>query len=242
MSEPQNPSDPPSGGWPQQPGQQPGQQPRPQEPPPQGQPYPPPPDPAYQPPDYQQPAYQQPAYPPPDYQQPDYQQQGYQQPAYQQPYQQWQQQYAYPSGQRLGVVGLVLAFVGEALLMISLLGLDWTERADGITASFRDLTDAAKVPGAPGLTHAYFVWLGWVFVIATVLIAILANLPIGKAAGFFRLLGPLVALGGIAVTIFALKGDNSLGDVFDAVDIGFWVACGGFVVAGIGAAIGPRSS
>jgi hypothetical protein len=110
------------------------------------------------------------------------------------------------------------------------------------------------------IASAYFGWLGWLLLALTIVLAILANLPARGLSGLGRGLGLLAALVGIGLTFWAIKlltltsaasqlpgAERSQIDAFDSysyywnhVGIGFWLAVAGFVVAGVGAAIGAR--
>ena len=51
----------------------------------------------------------------------------------------------------------------------------------------------------------------------------------------------LAGLAGAVLTFFALYNDGtSLHDLFKYGGVGFWLAIAGFVIAGIGAVVGPR--
>ena len=70
----------------------------------------------------------------------------------------------------------------------------------------------------------------------------MANLPT-PASPALRFLGLLVGLGGAVVTLFAIKLGHVLTNsatTSSTRGVGYWVAIGGFVVAGIGAVIGPQ--
>lgn len=207
-------------------------------------PYPPeqPPSPEQPPVPPQQPYQSQHGYPPPQAPTPPQQgypsQQGYaSQQGYppqqgypsQQPYP-GQQQYGPPGGYpgdvapvarrstlRLGVVGLVLAVIGAALLVVSFTAVNWfrssSDSTFGGSTKFGEVhkhlgTIKAESQGlADGtwIAKAYFGWLGWVLLAAVVVLAILGNLPARGISGLGRGLGLLVGLAGIGLTFWAIK-------------------------------------
>ena len=81
----------------------------------------------------------------------------------------------------------------------------------------------------------------WVLLIGSAVIAILANLPT-PAANALRPLGLLIGIGAAVATLFAIKLSDaqSLSENVKNSGPGFWTVIAGFVVVGIGAAIGPR--
>jgi hypothetical protein len=185
----------------------------------------------------------QPAYPPP--QQGYRQQQGYpqQQPSGQQGrYSAAANAYGAPvgSGAKFGVVGATLAGVGAILLIISFTAVNWF---NGSHSGFSDISDQLDGQGnaAPGLASAYFSWLGWVLAIALVVIAIAANLP-SPASGPLRAFGAILAAAGIAVTFFAIRFSDGVAytEFLKHARLGFYLALAGFLIAGIGALVGPK--
>lgn len=139
------------------------------------------------------------------------------------------------SGAKFGVVGATLAGVGFILLIISFTALDWVKGG----VSFSDLNNAADRLDVPGLTKSYFSYLGWLLAILLVVVAIVACLP-SPVSGPLRAFGAVLAAAAIALTLFALKGNGSFGDVFSDARAGFYVALLGFLVAGIGSLVGPQ--
>jgi hypothetical protein len=142
----------------------------------------------------------------------------------------------------IGVVGIILAVIGIAAILVSFLTLKWT-KGSGPNAKFSDLHDLFSGPtqGLNGLSDAYFSWLAWVLLIAVGLVALAANLPTPVSPAL-RGAGILLGLGGAVVTLFAIKLTSaiSLSYAIKHGGVGYWVAIGGFVVAGIGAVIGPQ--
>jgi hypothetical protein len=183
-----------------------------------------------------------------------YQQGGYQHPGYQQGgYQQPQGGYSYPQQtwgarrrEKVGVIGLIGAAAGAALLIVGFTALAWY-RIAGQDIKFSDLHKSLNEPGAPGFPKAYFAWLGWVLLALVVVSALLASLPIGSAALTFRIVAPAVGVIGIIVTLLALnsfwdKASNAVGDVgvFNHSAVGLYLTLIGFLIAGVAGISGPR--
>jgi hypothetical protein len=204
----------------------------------------------------QQPGYGQPTYDqpygqaaPPGYTQPGYGQPAADQPGYGQTYgapvATWSPPppayggYGSAPRRTFGVIGAILAIVGGAALVVGFTAVAWYS-AGGRDIKYQALHDAMQLPGADSFGKLYFTWLGWALIAASVVIALLANVPTGAAATL-RLLGLVVGIGSAVVTIFALKtGIGSFADVFKHTAVGLYLVLAGFVVAGIGAAVGPR--
>lgn len=139
------------------------------------------------------------------------------------------------TGAKFGVAGATLAGIGAILLIISFTAVDWLKFGG---TSFSDLHDAASSPGAPAMSSVYFGWLAWTLAIVLVVVAIVASLP-SPASSPLRALGGVLGAAGIVFTIFGLKGDQSFGDTFSNARGGFYLALAGFLLAGIGALMGP---
>ncbi len=148
------------------------------------------------------------------------------------------------SGAKFGVVGATFAGVGLVVLIISFTAVDWFSSSFGSNSKFSDLHDQIKAHSsvADGVAKTYFSWLGWVLLIATVVIAIAATLP-SPASGPLRALGAVLAAAAIAVTFFAIQlTDGAAYTTFlKHTSIGFYLALGGFLLAGIGALCGPSN-
>jgi hypothetical protein len=143
----------------------------------------------------------------------------------------------------VGVFGLVLTLIGAALVVVSFVALDWLSGDDGfgdnLKVKFSDLHDLVS-HDSPTLSRLYFDWLGWTLLAAVLVLGVLGNLAI-RSHPLWRVLGILVGLAGAACTFFAIYGNGtSLSDVVNYGSIGFWLAIGGFLLAAIGAVIGPR--
>ena len=143
------------------------------------------------------------------------------------------------SGAKFGVVGVVFVGVGAILLIIAFTALNWG-KTDG--TSFSNLHRALdRVTGLSGLSTAYFGWLAWTLTIVLIVVGIAANLP-SPASGPLRALGGIVGAAGIAFTFLAINfgGGISYGETLKGARFGFWFAVAGFLLAGIGALIGPQ--
>jgi hypothetical protein len=144
--------------------------------------------------------------------------------------------------------GLLLVLGGAGFVLISFRFLDWyhvpTSGADTAgDPTFPALRDSAQQLGGAGVALAYFDWLSWTLVIAVAVLGASAVLPLPGAASL-RLLGFLAGILGAVATYYALaQHQNAVGSadsVFHNATWGVWAAIGGFLVAGIGAALGPR--
>ncbi len=152
--------------------------------------------------------------------------------------------YAQPANtDTFGIVGTVLALLGGVILIVSFTALDWFSQSvsGGGTASlsFSDISDRSD--SLTGFASAYFGWLAWLFLIVVVVAGVLASVP-SPALRAFRIVGVVVGLAAAGLTFLAIKlGDGpSYTDFLKNTSIGFYFAVVGFVVAGIGAAIGPH--
>jgi hypothetical protein len=141
----------------------------------------------------------------------------------------------------VGVVGLIIAAIGAALLLVSFLVVDWFSARLG-HLDFSELHDGATSgdAGDTWIFKAYFNWLGWALLAVVIVVALAANLPTPVSPAL-RGLGALVGLAGAAVTFWAIKiPDVGYSDVLKETRLGFYFAAGGFLIAGIGAVIGPQ--
>lgn len=153
--------------------------------------------------------------------------------------------------QAFGIVAAVVTAVGAIAVVLAFTSVNWFK---GATASdpahfgnIRTLLDTSGSSAAT-LAKAYFDWLGWALLVVAVLSAILAAVPTVGAA--LRVIGPVVALGGVVLTFFAIQllksgvtADHALSSYSDYLKnarLGFYLALAGFVLIGIGAALGPR--
>lgn len=212
---------------------------------------PPPPgsgqDPRYgqQPPPYgQQPPYGQ----PPAYDQP---QPGYRPPATMGPETTRMARLDPGPSQRFGLVGAVLTGLGALLVVLAFTALDWYGKngLSGSQSRFSDIHKALDQIGdfAQSPAKLYFGWLGWVLLAAAAVTALIAALPtVGMP---FRVLGVLVAIAAVVLTFLSIqlvKNDQAVEKAFRGYGawlkhgrLGFYTAIAGFVLMGVGAAIGP---
>ncbi len=151
----------------------------------------------------------------------------------------------------LGLRGIVLVLVGGVLLVVAFRLLDWytvaqhaADRPGRIT--FGTLHGNADQLSGAGAANAYFDWLAWVLLIAVVLVGVAANVPT-PFTDPCRVAGFLLGVVGAAATYFAIaqlhNAQVAAGavkhNVFYNSTWGMWAAFIGFVVAAIGAALGP---
>jgi hypothetical protein len=151
--------------------------------------------------------------------------------------------------QKFGAISFLVTLIGAFVVVLAFTAVDWTR---GTSSSFSDihtvLDHADEVFGISpeAVAKAYFGFLGWALLAATVLCALLAAVPaIGSP---FRILAPVLAVSAIVLTFLAIKlfkNNAAAGLVRDYSDYlkdsraGFYLAVGGFLLIGIGAAIGP---
>lgn len=148
--------------------------------------------------------------------------------------------------QSFGVVGAALAAVGAAVVIVAFTAVDWFKKGTDSHSHFSDIHRVLDQNDAlaAGPAKLYFAWLAWALLVVVVLVALLANLP-SPVAPALRVLGSLLALGAIALSFLAinlvksgLHGPAYSSTLKDA-RVGFYLAVAGFLLAGIGAAIGP---
>lgn len=152
-----------------------------------------------------------------------------------------------------GAVGATVAVLGAVLLVVAFTVVDWfTHATDDGPSHFSDIHNLVKrlehVNAANSVSSAYFSWLGWVLLGVAVLAAILACAP-GSTSTPFKVIGVLAALAGIVLTFVAIdivksgtSGAPSYSDYLKHSRLGFYLAIAGFVLAGVGALIGPRKT
>jgi hypothetical protein len=147
----------------------------------------------------------------------------------------------------VGVPGVVLVLAGSALVLVSYRFLTWydyPQQADSVgQGDFGALRASAHQLGGAGIAIAYFDWMAWAVVIALILVGVAANLPVAAADGL-RVIGFLLGVVGAGSTYYALAqhfnatGSNS--GVFRNSTWGLWAVFAGFLIAAIGAGLGPR--
>jgi hypothetical protein len=157
---------------------------------------------------------------------------------------------------RIGAPGVAAMVIGALLLLLSFTRLEWYQapKATGDSVgkiTFSDLHhNLSSFPeqGRPAASVAYFGWPAWVLLIALIFVAFAANLPIKTSDGL-RTLGFFLGLVGVAFTYYTLsRYAEATHDLFgtssgalDNADLDIWCALGGYLLAGVGAALGPLS-
>ena len=150
-------------------------------------------------------------------------------------------------GRPVRVVGVVLVLAGALLVLASFRLLDWYDVPGQATDSTRSVTFSALKTSADqltdsGLATAYFDWLAWVLLVALILVGVAATART-RLADPLRVAGFLVGLLGAASTYFALTSyfdaARSEHDILDNSSWGLWSVLLGFLLAGVGAALGP---
>lgn len=142
----------------------------------------------------------------------------------------------------IGVPGILVVTLGVVLILIAFTTQNWYAASSHVDSAgdvgFAELHRLASVSGG-GLSRAYFGWLAWVLILAAIVVGFLANVPSPASIGL-RAVGLLLGLIGAAGTYAALHGVVPGGDVFHNADAGIWLAVVGYLVTGVGAALGPR--
>jgi hypothetical protein len=145
---------------------------------------------------------------------------------------------------RTGFGGTALGVVtgGAVLVLLAFTVLDWLSfRGDSTFARIHARLNLAG-PFATGLADAYFSWLGWTTFGVVLVVAVLAAL----VASIGRVLRPValvLALAGVGLTFWSIKlmvaPIPKYADILSSQRLGFYAAVMGFLLMGIGAAIGP---
>ena len=147
------------------------------------------------------------------------------------------------SDQAFGIVGTVLALLGGILGIVVLTGLEWFNGSDvGRGLSFGDVrTLVGNSSSATGFASAYFGWLAWVFLIVAVVAGVMASFP-SPALRAFRVIGTVIgfAAAGLSFLAIQLSANGSYVDYLKDARIGFYLMVIAYILAGVGAAIGPR--
>jgi hypothetical protein len=171
-------------------------------------------------------------------QQPDYEQTRRYEPAPGYGQQQYAQPSAFERSRSYGIVGTVLTLLGGIAVLVSFTALDWYRNS-----TFGDInTSLSNNPNANGFAKVYFGWLGWVALVIVVVAGVLASFPT-PALRICRIIGIVVGIAMSGLTFLAIDfSGNSTGysDYLKNAQIGFYFAVAGFLLAGIGAGIGPR--
>jgi hypothetical protein len=146
----------------------------------------------------------------------------------------------------IGVPGIGLILAGVVLLLVSFTAVDWYPGSNRPSAvahiGFTDLHHLTAASTSVAIAKAYFGWLAWVLLILVIVVGFAANVPTPAANGL-RVAGFALGLAGAAVTYLALDrlaGWAGSRSAFDHARAGVWLAIGGYLVAGLGAGLGPR--
>jgi hypothetical protein len=146
--------------------------------------------------------------------------------------------FAYPLARptRFGnPVAMAFALVGGAAVLVGTL-LDWYSRGD---VSLQDIVKALDAPGAKAFPKAYFGWLMFVLLAATVMAALFAN-AVHPFSTALRIVSPLLGVLGAALVCLSLHQLSQGASIFDHTAVGLWLVLAGFVVAGLSGMPGPR--
>jgi hypothetical protein len=161
-----------------------------------------------------------------------------------------------PRVRQFGLPGMLLVLWGGAVVLLSFTRLEWKQRPTGGDvveridfAALRHNLEHFPAAGRPSASVAYFDWLGWALLIALIVVGFAANVP-GPASTVLRLLGFVLGLVGAALTYYTLaRYAEATHDLFgtsshalENSEDGTWFAIGGFLVAAVGAALGPLTA
>lgn len=187
-------------------------------------------EPQGQPPRYDQPTVQ---YGQPGYGQPDPGQPGGRYAAQNNPF-------GTAGNEEFGIVGMVLGLLGGVLLIVCFTALDWfSVGANGksYNLAFGDISDGNPT----GFAAAYFGWFAWTFFVVAVLAAVGSSFP-SPALRALRVVGVVTAFAAAGLSFLAVQVTEGRGyvDWLKDARIGFYLAVIGFILVGVGAAIGPR--
>ncbi len=136
----------------------------------------------------------------------------------------------------------MLALLGGVVLVVSFTALTWFSAFPN-SGTFSAIHKVVGHSGSAGFASAYFGWLAWVFLIVVVVAGVLSSVP-SPALRVFRIIGVVVGFAAAGLTFLAIKISASSSPAYSEylkhARIGFYFAVAGFLLAGIGAAIGPR--
>jgi hypothetical membrane protein len=139
--------------------------------------------------------------------------------------------------QTYGIVGTVLALLGGILVLVSFTAIDWFSYSDSGFSDLHHRLQASSNP--PDFPAVYFSWLGWVFLVIAVVAGVLASVPT-PALRISRIIGSVVGFAAAGLTFLAIELPGSYSEYIKHARVGFYFAVIGFLITGIGAAIGPR--
>jgi hypothetical protein len=145
--------------------------------------------------------------------------------------------------------GVWLVLVGVGLVVASFVKLNWYLSEGGADSvgdrGFHALRHTVDTLGGTPIAGAYFDWLGWALLAGVLVIGIFANLP-GPISDVLRVVGFLIGLAGSAATFYGLEqllhAEGSSSSVWHNSSYGLWTALGGYLIAAVGASLGPRGA
>jgi hypothetical protein len=139
-------------------------------------------------------------------------------------------------------MGLVLVIIGAVLILLAFTTLSWysgSGGADTVSSSgFSALHHNATLLGANAVTTGYFSWIAWVLLIL-VIVAGTAASAVPQYRDAARISGLFVGLVGVALTYYALHSISFSGKIFDEAGPGVYLTLLGYLLAGVGSALGP---
>ncbi|WP_460605698.1 hypothetical protein [Jatrophihabitans fulvus] len=144
--------------------------------------------------------------------------------------------------ERFGIAGMVCALLGAVLLIVCFTALDWfaveVPGSFGGNITFGDISGSE---GTTGFATAYFNWFAWTFMVIGTACAVGSSFP-SPALRALRVVGVVTSFAAAGLSFLAVQVNDArsytvwLGNA----RIGFYLAVAGFVLIGVGAAIGPR--
>jgi hypothetical protein len=148
---------------------------------------------------------------------------------------------------RVRPVAVILTLAGCGLAGASLGWLPWYVVSGG--ASLDAPIDPTKpIVLVDNHNSSHHSWLVWTLFAILVVCALAADLPRAPVAPACRIFAPvlagllvLIAVVRVATVDAARHIDPSLSSIDIALRYGFWVAIAGYLLLGVGAALGPRS-
>jgi len=144
-------------------------------------------------------------------------------------------------GLPFGLAGMLFVDAGIVLLFAAFDAVNWYSLPRFGTLDFHQLhTLTAHGVGARA-PRWYFSWLGWVLLASAALFGLVATIRSPLAIAF-RIGGVLVSLIAIGATYWSLHKLVTPASVFDNTCAGMWLTFAGFVLTGVGAALGPLGS
>lgn len=142
--------------------------------------------------------------------------------------------------EQFGIVGMVLGLLGGVLLIVCFTALDWYSGANSSFSNIHDGLDAAG-GAAKGFASAYFSWFAWTFLVVSVLAAVGSSFP-SPALRAARVIGVVAAFAAAGLSFLAVQLTDQRSYLYflEHARVGFYLTVIGFVLVGVGAAIGPR--